>query len=119
MKGRREGRRHRQDEGETEGGLCWGVEVGGGDKTASGGGRFDEQNSTCVFTCHAHNSCRYIVLCRAPSGRGEGSSGLPRAGGQKGQSGAADLPNPTPSAKTCPFLVRGGEFVVAFVCIFF
>lgn len=52
----------------------------------------------------------------------EGSSGLQREGGQKGQSGAADLPNPTPCSKTCAcFLLERSlvVFLLLFCFVFF
>lgn len=79
-------------------------------KTSSGGRSFDEG---------IRRACLLALLIIAAGTLfsvehllDEGSSGLQREGGQKGQSGAADLPNPTPCSKTCAFLPLGRGPVV-------
>lgn len=95
-------RTHRQDEG------------GETHKTSSGGRSFDEG---------IRRACLLALLIIAAGTLfsvehllDEGSSGLQREGGQKGQSGAADLPNPTPCSKTCAFFAFGKRSCCFFLC---
>lgn len=71
-----------------------------------------------MFTRPAHNSCRYIVLRRAASGRGEGSPGLPREGGQRDKVGQQTCQTQPPGQKPAPFLEGEGSLLL-FLCSFF